>query len=330
MELTHSFAVPASIDQAWALFMDLREVGECFPGATVTEVTDEGFTGQVKVRLGPIAMVYAGTGQITERDDASHRAVIDGRGKDKRGNGMAGATATIQLSQGDSGHTQVDVSTDLTITGKPAQFGRGVIQDISDKLLGQFISCIEGKLSTPRSADATADTLGAGDAGGAGAAGAAASDSTGSAGRASSGPGVESGAGRSDAPREPLTAAMFGATGSGFAGLGAGSGTSGSGPSGGSGGSGGSGRSDAGAPVSGEAPAPAAAPSPASPPPGLTSPGPDSGSGGRISGADGDSDDALDLGATVLPVVARAYAPHIGIGLAALWIGWKLGRKLPG
>lgn len=153
MELTHSFAVPASIDQAWALFMDLREVGECFPGATVTEVTDEGFTGQVKVRLGPIAMVYAGTGQITERDDASHRAVIDGRGKDKRGNGMAGATATIQLSQGDSGHTQVDVSTDLTITGKPAQFGRGVMQDVSDKLLGQFVACLESTLGADETED---------------------------------------------------------------------------------------------------------------------------------------------------------------------------------
>ena len=75
MELTHSFAVPASIDQAWALFMDLREVGECFPGASVTEVTDDGFTGQVKVRLGPIAMVYAGTGRITAAGVSVAKAV---------------------------------------------------------------------------------------------------------------------------------------------------------------------------------------------------------------------------------------------------------------
>ena len=329
MELTHSFTVPASIDQAWALFMDLREVGECFPGASVTEVTDDGFTGQVKVRLGPIAMVYAGTGRITERDDAGHRAVIDGRGKDKRGNGMAGATATIQLSQGGSGQTQVDVSTDLTITGKPAQFGRGVIQDISDKLLGQFISCIEGKLSQPRSAGEPAGAGGAGGAGGAAGSGSTGSTDASSTGGVESGAGAGSGAGRSDAPREPLTAAMFGATGSGFAGLGAGSGRSGSEPSG---------AGTSGTPVSGtgETPAPAAAPAPASPPPGLTTPGPDSapGSGGRFSGGQDsgsdDSDDALDLGATVLPVVARAYAPQIGIGLAAFWIGWKLGRKLPG
>ena len=157
MELSHTFTVPASVDQTWATFMDLPLVGGCFPGATVTEVTDEGFAGTVKVKLGPIALVYSGTGAFVERDDTAHRAVIEAKGKDKRGNGTAGATVTIQLTDAGDGSTRADVQTDLAVTGKPAQFGRGVMQDVSDKLLGQFIACIEGKIGDgPASAGADA------------------------------------------------------------------------------------------------------------------------------------------------------------------------------
>ena len=148
MDLTHSFTVPTSVDDAWALFMDLERVGGCFPGATVTEVTDEGFSGTVKVKLGPIALVYAGSGAFVERDDAAHHAVIEAKGKDKRGNGTAGAAVTITLSPDGDG-TRADVITDLAVTGKPAQFGRGVMQDVSDKLLQAFVSCIEKELSGP-------------------------------------------------------------------------------------------------------------------------------------------------------------------------------------
>ncbi len=147
MELTHDFTVPASIDDAWATFMDLERVGSCFPGATVTSVDESGFAGTVKVKLGPIALQYAGTGQFLERDDAGHRAVIEAKGKDKRGNGTAGATVTVQLAPSGEG-TRIDVTTDLSVTGKPAQFGRGVMQDVSDKLLQQFVACIEGQFAT--------------------------------------------------------------------------------------------------------------------------------------------------------------------------------------
>ena len=109
-------------------------------------MTEEGFAGTVKVKLGPIALVYSGTGAFVERDDGAHRAVIEAKGKDKRGNGTAGATVTIQLTDAGGGSTRADVQTDLAVTGKPAQFGRGVMQDVSDKLLGQFIACIEGKV----------------------------------------------------------------------------------------------------------------------------------------------------------------------------------------
>lgn len=145
MELSHSFTVPAPIEAAWQTFMDLHTVSGCFPGATVTEVTEAGFTGTVKVKLGPIALLYTGSGSFLERDDGARRAVIDARGKDKRGNGTAGATVSIQLtSEGDSS-TRADVTTDLHVTGKPAQFGRGLMQDVSDKLLEQFLTCVEGQ-----------------------------------------------------------------------------------------------------------------------------------------------------------------------------------------
>jgi len=148
MELSHDFTVPASVDDAWATFMDLERVGSCFPGATITSVDESGFAGTVKVKLGPIALQYAGSGQFIERDDTAHRAVIEAKGKDKRGNGTAGATVTLLLAPSGEG-TRIEVTTDLSITGKPAQFGRGVMQEVSDKLLQQFVGCIESQFAEP-------------------------------------------------------------------------------------------------------------------------------------------------------------------------------------
>ncbi len=145
MELVHKFTVPSSIDVTWAAFNDLERVAPCFPGATIASIEGDEFAGSVKVKLGPIAMLYNGTGSFTERDEANHRAVIVAKGKDKRGNGTAGATIVAVLSPDGTG-TAVEVTTDLAITGKPAQFGRGVMQDVSDKLLGIFVECIAGKL----------------------------------------------------------------------------------------------------------------------------------------------------------------------------------------
>ena len=186
MELTHDFTVPASIDAAWATFMDLEGVGQCFPGATVTEVTEDGFSGTVKVKLGPIALVYAGAGQFLSRDDATHRAVIEAKGKDKRGNGTAGATVTIQLAPSGAG-TRIDVVTDLAVTGKPAQFGRGVMQDVSDKLLQQFVACIESRFA-PIADDGPAAPPAPGAAPPQGGGGAGADGATDEAGPASSAP----------------------------------------------------------------------------------------------------------------------------------------------
>ncbi len=147
MDLTHTFTVPTSVDETWAHFQDIASVAECFPGATVTSAEGDSFAGSVKVKLGPIALVYNGSGTFVEKDEAAHRFVVDAKGKDKRGNGTAGAKVTLTMTPADGGATDVEVITDLAITGKPAQFGRGVMQDVSDKLLGQFVACLEQRLS---------------------------------------------------------------------------------------------------------------------------------------------------------------------------------------
>ncbi|MHA7271385.1 SRPBCC family protein [Arthrobacter sp. HLT1-20] len=144
MELKHHFTVPSSLADTWHSFNQLEEIAPCFPGATLTSVEGDSFTGTVKIKLGPIAMLYAGTGEFVSRDESTHTVVIQATGKDKRGNGTAGATVTAVLAADGDG-TTVDVSTDMNVTGKPAQFGRGVIQDISDKLLEQFVQCVIDK-----------------------------------------------------------------------------------------------------------------------------------------------------------------------------------------
>jgi uncharacterized protein len=149
VELTHRFTVPASVAETWAAFNDIESVAGCFPGAAVTTVEGDTFTGTCKVKLGPIALLYTGTGRFTEKDEPSGRFAIEAKGKDKRGNGTAGADVTATLTEAGEGATDVEVVTDLHITGRPAQFGRGVIQDVSDKLLGQFVACLEQKLQGP-------------------------------------------------------------------------------------------------------------------------------------------------------------------------------------
>jgi len=155
MELEHRFTVPAGLEETWAHFNNIEGVAGCFPGAMVTEADAESFTGTVKVKLGPIALVYNGTGTFVEKDETAHRLVIDAKGKDKRGNGTAGALVTAVMSDAGNGATDVAVTTDLSITGKAAQFGRGnVMKDVSDKLLGQFVACLEQQLSPAETPDA--------------------------------------------------------------------------------------------------------------------------------------------------------------------------------
>jgi uncharacterized protein len=152
MDLTHRFSVPTGVAEAWDAFNDLEGLAPCFPGATITSVDGDEFSGSVKIKLGPISLMYNGSGRYIERNDADRRVVIEARGKDKRGNGTATATVTASFAES-GGQTDVEVLTDLVITGKPAQFGRGVISDVSDKLLDQFVSCVSGRFADGLGAD---------------------------------------------------------------------------------------------------------------------------------------------------------------------------------
>ena len=146
MELSHQFTVPTGVEETWAHFEDIVTLAECFPGAQVISAEGDSFAGSVKVKLGPIALVYTGTGTFVEKDPAARRFVVEAKGRDKRGNGTAGAHVTVAMAEV-GGSTDVSVATDLAITGKPAQFGRGIMQDVSDKLLGQFVACLEERLT---------------------------------------------------------------------------------------------------------------------------------------------------------------------------------------
>jgi carbon monoxide dehydrogenase subunit G len=146
VQLEHSFSVPVGVDHAWGVLLDIERIAPCMPGAALDTVDGDEFTGSVKVRLGPIGLTYKGRARFIEKDEVAHRAVIDAQGKDARGNGTAAAKVTAALHPQDSG-TLVEVSTELAITGKPAQFGRGVMADVGNKLIGQFADCLAGKLA---------------------------------------------------------------------------------------------------------------------------------------------------------------------------------------
>jgi carbon monoxide dehydrogenase subunit G len=145
VQLENSFTVPVPIDEAWRVLLDIERVAPCMPGAALDSVDGDDFTGRVKVKLGPINLTYQGKASFIEKDEAAHRAVIDARGKDQRGNGTAAATVTADL-QAEGPITRVNVLTDLNITGRPAQFGRGVMTDVGNKLLGQFADKLAAQL----------------------------------------------------------------------------------------------------------------------------------------------------------------------------------------
>jgi carbon monoxide dehydrogenase subunit G len=146
VQLEHHLSVPAPIDVVWPALLDPERVAPCVPGATLTGVDGDSFTGTVKVKVGPITLLYRGTGTFTEDDEQARRAVLKAAAKDTRGNGTVNATVTLTLTdEGD--HTTGIVATDLSVTGKPAQFGRGMIADVGRKIIEQFSACLSEKLA---------------------------------------------------------------------------------------------------------------------------------------------------------------------------------------
>lgn len=142
MELTNEFTVDVPVEQAWAVLTDLERIAPCMPGAQLQEVDGEDYRGVVRVKVGPVTAEYKGKAQFLERDAGAHKAVLRAEGRETRGQGNASATITAQLESSGSA-TKVSVVTDLSISGRVAQFGRGVLSDVSNKLLGQFVEQLE-------------------------------------------------------------------------------------------------------------------------------------------------------------------------------------------
>lgn len=146
MQLEHTFTVPADVETVWQAVLDPERVAPCMPGATLTEVEGQTFSGTVKVKMGPISLLYKGSGQFLETDEAARRVVIKASGKDSRGNGTAAATVTVTLRP-DGESTTGEVHTDLSVTGKPAQFGRGMISEVGGKILDSFATSLASELA---------------------------------------------------------------------------------------------------------------------------------------------------------------------------------------
>jgi carbon monoxide dehydrogenase subunit G len=145
MDVTHRFSVPAPVRKVWNAFNNVERLAPCFPGATITRVDGDEFAGKLKIKLGPAALVYNGSGRYLERNKTERRVLIEANGNDRRRNGTAAVTVTASFTA-NGNYTDVDVLTSLAITGKPAQFGDEVISDVSHRLLDQFVACISARL----------------------------------------------------------------------------------------------------------------------------------------------------------------------------------------
>lgn len=154
MDLNHEFEVPVTVDEAWKILTDVERIAPCLPGAELQEIEGDTYRGVVKVKVGPIQAQFKGQASFVERDDTAHKAVLRGEGRDTGGKGNASALITAQLTGITSGSTKVEVTTDLSITGKIAQFGRGAMADISDKILGQFVENLNTLIASQPAAPA--------------------------------------------------------------------------------------------------------------------------------------------------------------------------------
>ena len=146
IELEHSFAVPVPPDQAWDVLLDVQRVAPCMPGATVDTVDGDEVTGKIKVKVGPIALTYTGKATFTDKDPVAHSLKMEAAGKETRGAGTATATVVARLDE-ENGQTRVNVHTSLNVTGRPAQFGRGVMADVSGRIIEKFSANLAQQLA---------------------------------------------------------------------------------------------------------------------------------------------------------------------------------------
>lgn len=146
MRMENRFTVSPPVEEAWQVLLDVEGIVPCMPGAEIDDVVDEGFAGRVKLKLGAIRANFKGTVRFAELDEEAHRIVLHASGRETKGQGNATADVTVTLTATDAG-TEVTIDTDLTITGKIVQFGRGAIIDVSAKLIAEFVECLEDKLA---------------------------------------------------------------------------------------------------------------------------------------------------------------------------------------
>jgi carbon monoxide dehydrogenase subunit G len=161
MELRNEFSVAAPVERAWAVLTDVETIAPCLPGAKLEEIDGDEYRGTVKVKVGPITASYKGVASFVEQDEAARRVVLKGDGRDTRGQGTASALITAQMEPDGADATKVTVTTDVTITGKVAQFGRGVMADVSGKLMAQFAENLAAVVDAPAEPEqraVTADT----------------------------------------------------------------------------------------------------------------------------------------------------------------------------
>jgi carbon monoxide dehydrogenase subunit G len=149
MQLENRFTVPVDAARAWDVLLDVESVVPCFPGAAVSAVAGDTIDGSVRIKLGPVLLHYAGTATFVERDPVARRAVLTASGSDKKGGGSAAATITATLRAVDQSTTECVIVTDLDITGRPAQFGRGIMTEVGNRITAQFSANLSAMLSTP-------------------------------------------------------------------------------------------------------------------------------------------------------------------------------------
>ncbi len=157
MLIENSFEVPAPVDRLWAYLLDVERVAPCMPGAELTEVIDDrNWKGKVNMKFGPVALSFAGTVTMEERDDAAHRVVLKAQGMEQRGKGAASAGVTSWLEPGE-GKTTVKIVADITLTGTVAQLSRGLLPDVSAKLTRQFVDCLQTNMGAVEEAPRPAE-----------------------------------------------------------------------------------------------------------------------------------------------------------------------------
>jgi carbon monoxide dehydrogenase subunit G len=304
IELDNSFTVPVPPDVAWAVLLDVARIAPCMPGATVDEVDGDVVNGRIKVKVGPVSLTYKGTATFTERNEEARKVSVEASGKETRGAGTASAVVTASLSPAEDDGTVVTMHTTMNVTGRPAQFGRGVMAEVSGKLVEKFAENLAVQLTGNGGAPGTAESTGeaAGSTGEAAESTGEAAESTGEA------------AGTSGDAAEAGSVSASGAGASGANGGGAGGGGSAANNGTGAATSLGtgvaaadSGGAAAGDSAAGGAPVPAAAPS--------TPPAPA-------------QDDSLNLVRLVAPAILKRVLPVAAIAAAVALLGRRIRRTL--